>query len=62
MDTDRIKMIFQLMEYNELSEAQHNLVISFEEQFKNRGSLTARQGEILEDIFQKAAERVHWSR
>ena len=55
-------MMFKLMEYDELSEAQEKLVISFEEQFNNRGSLTARQFEILEDIFEKAAGKVEWSR
>ena len=62
MDTDKIKMMFNLMEYDYLSESQHDLVISFEEQFNNRGSLTARQFEILSDIFEKAADKVEWSR
>ena len=62
MNADKIEMMFRLMEYDELSEAQHNLIESFEEQFKNRGHLTARQGEILEDIFDQAAGKVEWSR
>ena len=62
MDTDKTEMMFRLMEYDELSEAQHNLVESLEEQFNNRGHLTARQFEILEDIFDQAAGKVEWSR
>ena len=62
MNVDKIEMMFRLMEFDELSEAQHNLVESFEEQFNNRGSLTARQFEILEDIFDQAAGEVEWSR
>ncbi len=62
MDKDKTEMMFKLMEYDELSEAQEKLVISFEEQFNNRGHLTARQFEILEDIFNQAAGKVEWSR
>ena len=62
MDTDRIEMLFRLMEYDELSDSQEKLVISFEEQFNNRGHLSARQLEILEDIFDQAAGKVEWSR
>jgi hypothetical protein len=40
-----------------LTDAQHALVESFEEQFERRGSLSLRQLEILEDIFYRAAER-----
>lgn len=53
---DRIKHIFQFMEYDCLSDAQHDLIISFESQFKRRGYLSDAQIEILEDIFKKAAE------
>jgi hypothetical protein len=56
-DNDRIEHIFQFMEYGELTDAQHSLVESFEEQFERRGSLSDRQVEILEDIFERAAER-----
>ena len=54
---ERIEHIFQFMEYDVLSEAQHDLVISFEEQFHRNRGLSERQLEILEDIFQKAAEK-----
>ena len=56
-DTDRIEHIFKFMEYDQLTDAQHSLVESFEEQFERRGSLSDRQVEILEDIFERAAER-----
>jgi len=62
MEREKIKMMFKLMEYDYLTDPQHDLVISFEEQFTNRGSLTARQFEILSDIFEKAAGKVEWSR
>lgn len=62
MDTDKTKMMFDLMEYDYLTDAQHDLVISFNEQFHKRGNLSDRQFEILEDIFKKAAESVEWSR
>ena len=62
MDPDKTKMMFDLMEYDYLTDAQHDLVISFQEQFESRGSLSDRQFEILEDIFKRAAESVEWSR
>jgi hypothetical protein len=45
------------MEYDVLTDAQHDLVISFEEQFEDRKSLSDRQLNILEDIFARAAEK-----
>jgi len=56
---DRIEHVLQFlaMEYDQLTDAQHSLVESFEEQFERRGSLSDRQVEILEDIFERAAER-----
>jgi hypothetical protein len=52
---DRIEHIFKFIEYDNLTDAQHDLVISFEQQFKRKGSLSDRQLEILEDIFERAA-------
>lgn len=52
-EKDRIEHIFKFMAYDNLSDAQHDLIISFEEQFKRRGSLSERQVEILEDIFDR---------
>lgn len=57
MDKDRIEHIFKFMEYDELTGAQHDLVISFERHFKRCGFLSERQFEILESIFARAAER-----
>ncbi len=54
---ERIEHIFQFMEYAVLTDAQHDLIISFEEQFQELGRLSDRQHEILEDIFWKADER-----
>ena len=53
-EKERIEHVFKFMEYDNLSDAQHDLVESFEEQFQRRGSLSERQVEILEDIFEKA--------
>jgi hypothetical protein len=44
------------MEWDMLSDAQHDLIVSFEDQFNHKGSLSDRQIEILEDIFRRAAE------
>lgn len=62
MNDDKTKMMFDLMEYDYLTDAQHDLVISFNEQFEKRGILSDRQFEILEDIFKRASESVEWSR
>jgi hypothetical protein len=59
---ERVKHILKFMEYDELTDAQHDLVVSFEEQFNRRGSLSEKQFDILEDIFDKAAAKVEWSR
>ena len=61
-DKDKIEMMFSLMEYDELTDSEHNLIISFEKTFKRYGTLSARQTEILEEIFDRAAGRVEWSR
>ncbi len=55
---DRIKHIFQFMEYEELSEKRLDLIISFEKQYKNQSSLSEKQYDILEDIFKQAAGKV----
>ena len=54
---ERIDLLFRWMRYEELTDSQHDLIISFEEQYKARGSLTSRQLEILEDIFRQANEK-----
>ena len=40
---DRIAHIFQFMEYDQVTDYQHDLLISFESQFKSRGYLSPRQ-------------------
>ena len=62
MDTDKIEMMFKLMEYDYLTDKQHDLIESFEHQYKKRGFLSDRQFEILSDIFEAAAGKVEWSR
>jgi len=54
---ERIEHIFDFMEYGQLSDAQFNLVESFEQQFLERRRLSENQYQILEDIFKRAAER-----
>jgi len=54
---DRIKHIFRYMEYDHILEKQHDLIISFEEQFNRKGYLSDAQIDILEDIFKRAAEK-----
>ena len=53
---DRIEHILKFMEWDSISERQHALVMSFEDQFRRNGRLSERQMEILEDIFRQAAE------
>lgn len=62
MDTDKIEMMFKLMEYDYLTDDQHTLIVDYESQYNNRGSLTARQEEVLASIFENAAGKVEWSR
>jgi hypothetical protein len=45
------------MEYEVLTDAQHDLIISFESQFERAGKLSDRQYEILESIFEQAASK-----
>ena len=52
---ERIEHIFKYMEYDNLSDAQHDLIISFENQFQAKGHLSDKQYEILEDIFKRVA-------
>jgi hypothetical protein len=54
-DSIRIDHIFNYMEYDYLTDSQHDLLVSFEEQYDRKGSLSDDQYEILEDIFKKVA-------
>lgn len=57
MNPDRIKCLLETMDHDYLTEKQLDLIISFEEQFKKRGTLSDRQCEILESINKQASER-----
>lgn len=54
---DRIEHILQFMEYDQLTDAQHIFVMSLQEQFERKGTLSDKQMEVLESIFQYANER-----
>ena len=62
MDSDEINMMLKLMEYDYLSEAQERYIMSFERQFRRKGSLSDDQCDTLKDIFDQAAGKVEWSR
>jgi len=52
--SDRITHLLRYMEYDYLTDAEHDLVCSFEKQFERKGSLSDRQLKILEDINERA--------
>lgn len=56
-DPDRIAHIFEFMEWDNITNAQHDLLISFQEQFERRRDLSDRQVEVLESIFREANAR-----
>lgn len=62
MSKERIKHIFKFMEYDYLTDRQMSFVVSLEKYFKRNGYLKPAQLEALEDIFEKTAEKVEWSR
>ena len=62
MHEDKIRMMFKLMEWDQLTDDQHKLVISYEKQFDEKGSLSVKQAETLESIFEQAASKIEWSR
>jgi hypothetical protein len=53
----RIQHCFAFMEWDVISDRQEHLLISYEEQFERLGDLTDRQCEVLESIFEEAAEK-----
>ena len=55
--TERIKYLFKHLNYEAVTDAQHDLLCSFEKQFQRRGELSERQQEILKDIFKQAEDR-----
>lgn len=44
-----------ISEREQLTESELNLIASFEEQFRRKGTLSARQMEILEEIYKRRA-------
>jgi len=56
-EEDRIDMMFKFMEYEKLSDWEDGFVVSIEEQYENRGTMTRAQYEKLEEVFKRAAER-----
>jgi hypothetical protein len=54
---DRIAHCFKYMEWEEVTDGQMTYLESFEKQFKRNGDLTDRQCEILESVFEQAAEK-----
>lgn len=55
VDEKRIEHIFKFLEYDSLSEKTHDLIISFENQWRKNGKLSERQIEVLEDIYRKTS-------
>lgn len=55
---DRIEHILQFMEYDILTDNEHDWVVKFEDKFTKYRKLSEREMEILENIFKNAAERV----
>ena len=55
MSKDKIDSIFKVLALCKLSPKQEELVNSFEEQYKRKGSLSERQIEVLEDIYERAS-------
>lgn len=53
----RIEMMFKLMEYDNISDRQHDIIISLEESFINYGKLSEKQFDLLANIFKQAAEK-----
>ena len=55
---DRILHIIQFMEYDSLSDGQHDWIVKLEEKFNKYDYLSEREMEILEDIFKQGNEKV----
>jgi hypothetical protein len=54
---NRIDHIFEFMEWEELTDNQLDFAGSLEMQWNNKGWLSDKQIEALEDMFRQAAER-----
>ena len=53
---ERIEMMFRWMDYDYLSDKQHDFIISLEKYYNKHGFLTVAQADALESIFRQAAE------
>jgi hypothetical protein len=56
MNKEKIEMMFKLMGYDYLGDAQMNLVLSYEKQFESKGYLSEPQFYVLESIFKQAVK------
>jgi len=56
-DPDRVRTIFLLMEYDELTDWESNFVVDIEDKFNKGRTLTEPQYDKLEEVFERAAER-----
>jgi hypothetical protein len=54
---ERIEHIFKFMEYDNITDSEHDWVVRLEEWWEDEGYLTKKQVKILEDIFKRGNER-----
>lgn len=54
---ENTKILLKLMEWDKLTDRELDLISSFEKQFKFNSSLSDRQFEILNEIFDRASTR-----
>jgi len=62
---EQIKQAFDFIDYDNLSDAQYNLVLSFAEQWEKRGTLSERQCEALQSICRQSVakeQKYPWER
>lgn len=53
MDGERLKWIIDGLDFPNLTEWEEKFVISIEEQFQKKGSLTGKQEEMIEKIYKE---------
>jgi len=64
---NEIEKMFKWMEYDYITDNQHKLIESFEQQYTTKGNLSKKQFQILKSIFEQAASKyesewVEWSK
>ena len=52
-DPKRITHVLAFMDYNNLSEKEEELIVSFKKQFEKKKSLSDEQVRILEEIYER---------